>query len=68
MGEELMTIKEVADFLRLTPRSVWRWLNRGRLRPLRWGHTIRFRRADVIDSAEKYQYGDPEPKDDILMG
>ena len=47
-GEQLLTIQEVADLLRVSKRTVWRWLAQGRLpapircseRCLRWKASV----------------------------
>jgi excisionase family DNA binding protein len=49
-NEPLMTPKEVADLFRMSVRNVWRWVELGLLpRPaIRIGHTIRFRRSEIL--------------------
>jgi excisionase family DNA binding protein len=50
-----MTVREVAETLRTTERSVLRWRQQGRLRAYKLGTFTRFRRADVLAMLE------PEP-------
>lgn len=52
-GTELMTPGEVADLFGVDPRTVTRWANAGKLRPLRTpgGHR-RYRAAEVYDLIE----------------
>ena len=66
--DELMTTKEVASMLRVEPRTVHRWIALGRVKPLRIGRTIRFSRASVIRSAERYEYGGDSDRHDPAMG
>ena len=43
----LLTVPEVAELLRLSPRSIRRLIADGRLRVVRLGHAIRIRPQDV---------------------
>lgn len=45
---ELMTAKEVAEYLGTTTRTLRRWAKEGRLRPIPLGSGIRFLVADVL--------------------
>jgi excisionase family DNA binding protein len=51
-----MTVREVAETLRATERSVLRWRQQGRLRAFKLGSFTRFRREDVLAMLE------PEPR------
>jgi len=68
MDEPYLTVKDVAEMMQVVPRTVHRWVRLGRLRPLRIGHTTRFSRADLLAALEKYENGDPRPKNDPMMG
>jgi len=53
--DQLLDIKQAADFLRVSETSLRRWTNSGRLPCLRVGHRRerRFRRADLLAFAEQ---------------
>ena len=56
-ASDYMTLKEVATLLQCSQSTVFRWVQRGRLTPLRMdnrGH-IRFKRTQVIAAIEKSQ-------------
>jgi excisionase family DNA binding protein len=44
---EILTISEVSDYLRLSRTTVWRWCNEGRLPAFKIGRGWRVLRADV---------------------
>jgi excisionase family DNA binding protein len=44
---DLLTVSEVAELARVSTRTVWRWVERGRLPTVRVDGTVRFRWADV---------------------
>ena len=46
---ELMTVDEVADYLRVTEKTVYRLLDKGRIPATRVGHKWRFRRESIDD-------------------
>jgi len=68
MTDPMMTVKEVATLLRVEPRTVRRWVDLGRLRPVRVGALghIRFRRSDVLRTLERVEW--EEPRHDPSMG
>ena len=43
----LLTVYDVAERARVTPRTVWRWEKEGRISAVRIGRTVRFRAEDV---------------------
>ncbi len=45
--EKLLTIQEVADYLRLSKTTVWRWCQSGELRAFKVGRGWRIRQSDV---------------------
>lgn len=45
--DELLTVGEVADLLKLSPRTVFRWLSEGRIPAIRIGNVTRVRREDL---------------------
>ena len=64
MPSEVMTVEELADYLRLDPQTVYRKFRRGELPGVRIGRAIRFKR-DVIDGwlrVMSYGWGPKERK------
>ena len=53
MGEEILTIREVAELLKLHPKTVNKLANSGRLRGYRIGRQWRFRKSEVLKGLEK---------------
>jgi PTS system nitrogen regulatory IIA component len=45
--DELLTVVEVARWLRITPRTVYRFVHHAQLPHIRVGRGLRFKRADV---------------------
>ena len=45
--EKLLTIQEVADYLRLSRTTVWRWCKSGELVAFKVGRGWRVRKCDV---------------------
>jgi len=45
--DEILTVQEVADYLKLSRTTVWRWCNEGKLRAFKVGRGWRIRRAEV---------------------
>lgn len=43
----MLTVQEVADRLRVTPRAVRSWIKEGKLKAVRIGRTIRVRSEDL---------------------
>lgn len=69
MAEDiLMTVKDVAIFLRVEERTVYRWVELGRIKPLRMGRTIRFSKSNLLRAMEKSRYSQPATGDDPMMG
>ncbi len=44
---EILTVKEVASYLRFSRTTVWRWCNEGKLPAIKVGRNWRVRRSDV---------------------
>jgi len=65
---DIMTTKEVAALYRFEVETVRRWVRMGRLRALRVGSQMRFRRKDVVNAMERFEYGEDQPKHDPSMG
>jgi nitrogen PTS system EIIA component len=47
MNHEIMTIEEVADYLRVSERTVYDWAQKGQLPGGKLGTTWRFKRSDI---------------------
>ena len=45
--DELLSTGEAAEYAKVTPRSIRRWLDEGKLRALHAGRELRIRRADL---------------------
>ena len=59
MGEEeLLTVKEVAEWLRVTPITVHRMVKQGRLKVYHVGKQLRFKREDVYAFLRGYHGGE----------
>ena len=52
INQELMTIKEVADFLRISTISAYSWVREGRLPAIRIGKEWRVRSRDLDEWLE----------------
>jgi excisionase family DNA binding protein len=46
---DLMTVKEVADYFRVSRVTVWRWCQEGVIPAFRIGRTWRIRYGDLLD-------------------
>ena len=46
-NDELLTIAEVAGYLKLSRRTAWRWCKSGRLPAAKVGHQWRIARSDL---------------------
>lgn len=46
-SDELLTIAEVATYLKLSRRTTWRWCKNGRLPAVKVGHQWRISRSDL---------------------
>lgn len=49
MSDRLLTVAEVADYLRVKPRTVYQWVWRRRIPFVKAGATVRFRRVEIDD-------------------
>ena len=53
MDEEILTIREVADLLKLHPKTVNKLANSGKLPGYRIGRQWRFRKSELLKALEK---------------
>ena len=47
MGDDILTIKEVADYLKLTERTLYRLVQEGKIPGFKAGSSWRFKQADI---------------------
>jgi excisionase family DNA binding protein len=52
MKENLMTVQEVAEHLRLHRVTVYKWAKKGRIPAIRLGYGLRFRPSDIEELEE----------------
>jgi excisionase family DNA binding protein len=55
LENEVLTVKEVAVYLRVSRVTVWRWCQRGTLPALRVGRNWRIHRDDLLNLFDKPQ-------------
>jgi len=53
MKESLMTVQEVAEHLHLSPHTIYKWVEKGRIPVIRLGYCVRFRPSDIREIVEK---------------
>jgi excisionase family DNA binding protein len=53
---EILTIQEVSDYLRLSRTTVWRWCNEGKLSAFKVGRGWRVRQCDVAKLISQPMY------------
>ena len=56
--EGLLTVKEVGEWLRLTPKTIYKMVKQGRLKVYHVGKQLRFRREDVFAFLRGYNRGE----------
>ena len=56
-GERMMTVIEAAEYMGVTPRTVWRWISHKRLRAVRTSGSrrVHLRQTDVREAVRKAQ-------------
>ena len=45
--DEILTVREVAKYLKLSRTTVWRWVKEGKLRAFKLGRSWRVRRSEL---------------------
>jgi excisionase family DNA binding protein len=65
LPNELLTVKEVADYLRVSRVTAWRWCQQGVIPAFRIGRNWRIRREDLLDLERASVYS---PKQPIALG
>jgi excisionase family DNA binding protein len=48
-GDDLLTIEEAAEYLKLSKRTTWRWCKSGRLPAFKIGHQWRISKTDLLE-------------------
>ena len=56
-----LTLPEAATYLRVSPRTVYRWAREGRLRCFRLGKTTRFTLKHLDEFVQRYTGGSDVP-------
>jgi len=51
--EEIMTLKEVAQYLKIKERTIYKWAQNGKIPAIKLGSTWRFRKEEVNAWLEK---------------
>jgi excisionase family DNA binding protein len=57
MADELLTVPEVAERLRMTAMTIYRWIEDGKLPAIQVGKHYRIRAADVDDMLDRSRVG-----------
>jgi len=60
MNDRLLTVRELAEYLRVNPFSVYRWIAKNRVPHLRVNRSIRFRLEDVERSMRERAQREPK--------
>jgi excisionase family DNA binding protein len=55
--EEYLTVKDVGKLMRVSDRTVLRWVSLGRIKPVRVQRSLRFAKSKLLVQLEKYEYG-----------
>jgi excisionase family DNA binding protein len=61
LHNELLTVKEVADYLRVSRVTAWRWCQQGVIPAFRIGRNWRIRREDLLDLERVSAYSPDQP-------
>ena len=61
LPNELLTVKEVADYLRVSRVTAWRWCQQGVIPAFRIGRNWRIRREDLLDLERLSAYSPEQP-------
>lgn len=68
MADEILTLKEVAEYLKVGERTVYRLVQDGRLPGFKVGGTWRFRRDHLDQWIEKHTTTAPDARDHADTG
>lgn len=53
MENEILTTEEVAKFLKMSPQTIWRWINQGKMPAFKLGGVWRVRKSDLDKMIDK---------------
>lgn len=62
-GDELLTTRELMDYLQISRTKVWEMVNKKGLPAFKLGGDYRYRRAEVDAWLEKFRVSENAPKD-----
>jgi len=65
---QIMTVEEVADFLKLSKITIYKLVKKGQLPGFRVGNSWRFRKDKILDIISKQSAGLDEIREDINKG
>lgn len=60
MSEEILTVREVAEFLKVTERTIYRLATEGQIPSFKVGGSWRFQRSDLIQWMNEQAKGQAE--------
>ena len=60
--DQILTVQEIADYLKVSRSTVWRWCNQGKLRAFKIGHGWRVHRSEV-EKIMQYSPGETNERD-----
>ena len=60
MNDRLLTVRELAEYVRVNPFTVYRWVEQNRIPHLRVGRTLRFRLEDIDEFMRERGHKKPE--------
>jgi len=58
LSDELLTPEEAAEWLRVTPDTIYRWLREGELPAIKLGRLYRIPKAEVLALVRRHGPGD----------
>ncbi len=64
---DLLTVTEIANYLRVSETTVWRWCSTGKLPAFRIGRGWRVRRSDLDEYIKRsfYEIAEQEPDHEV---
>jgi excisionase family DNA binding protein len=63
--DEILTVQEVARYLKLSQTTIWRWCNGGKLPAFKAGHGWRIHRSDLEEIVGQLNKGERNQKDKL---
>jgi excisionase family DNA binding protein len=60
MNDRLLTVRELAEYVRVNPFTVYRWVAQNRIPHLRVGRTVRFRLEDIDEFMRERGHKKPD--------